>query len=49
MAWDINHGQWRFTQCKRNGTELFGIILPNLHLDFQKFIDDGTLVLVWHS
>jgi hypothetical protein len=49
MAWDADNSQWCFTQCKKNGIELFGVKLPNFHLDFQHFIDDGTLVPGWHS
>jgi hypothetical protein len=49
MAWDIDNSQWRFTQCKKNGVEIFGVILPNFHQDFHRFIDDGTLVPGWPS
>jgi hypothetical protein len=49
MAWDADSSEWRFTQCKKNGIEIFGVNLPNFHLDFQRFIDDGTLVPGWHS
>lgn len=48
MAWDIDKSQWRFTQCKKNGVEIFGI-LPNFHHDFQCFINDDTLVPSWHT
>jgi hypothetical protein len=40
---------WHFSQHRKNGTEIFSIDLPNFSQDFQKYIDDGTLIPGWHS
>lgn len=49
MEWDIDNSIWRFSQRRRNGTELFGVTLPNFCLSFQRYIDDGTLLPGWHG
>jgi hypothetical protein len=36
MEWDLDKSIWRFSQRRRNGTELFGTTLPNFCQDFQK-------------
>jgi len=36
MEWDLNHSTWRFSQCHRNGVEIFGITLPDFCQTFQK-------------
>ncbi len=47
MEWDIDNSTWRFSQRRKNGTELFGIALPDFVSQFQQYIDDGTLVPGW--
>lgn len=49
MEWDLDNSTWRFSQRRRNGTELFGVSLPNFCQSFQKYIDDGTLIPGWHG
>jgi hypothetical protein len=49
MEWDLDNCTWRFSQRHHNGTELFGTTLPNFCQDFQKYIDDGTLVPGWQG
>jgi hypothetical protein len=49
MEWDTNALTSHFSQHRRNGTELFGISLPNFIQMFQQYIDDGTLIPVWHK
>jgi hypothetical protein len=49
MEWDINNSTWRFSQRRRNGTEWFGISLPDFCQTFQQHIDDGTIVPGWHG
>lgn len=49
MEWDLDTSTWRFSQCRHNGVEIFGIMLPDFCQNFQKFIDDGTLIPGWHG
>ncbi len=49
MEWDLDNSTWHFSQCHRNGVEIFGITLPDFCQNFQKFIDDGTLIAGWHG
>jgi len=49
MEWDLDYSTWRFSQCCRNGVEIFGITLPDFCQNFQKFIDNGTLIPGWHG
>lgn len=49
MDWNLDTNMWHFSQCHKNGTELFGVDLPNFCNDFQKYIDDGMLIPGWHS
>jgi len=49
MEWSLDETSWRFSHRQKNGTELFGILLPNFCHEFQKYIDDGTILPGWHS
>jgi hypothetical protein len=49
MEYDADCSQWRFSQRKRNGDELWGTALPHLARDCQLYIDDGTLIPGWHN
>jgi hypothetical protein len=49
MEWSLDETSWRFSHRQKNGTELFGILLPNFCNEFQKYIDDGTILPGWHS
>jgi len=49
MEWNLDEHNWRFSQCHQNGVEIFGIILPNFSQEFQKYIDDGSIIPGWHS
>jgi hypothetical protein len=49
MEWDLDNSTWRFSQCCHNGVEIFGATLPDFFQSFQRYIDDGTLVPVWHG
>jgi hypothetical protein len=49
MEWNLDSRMWRFSQRRKNGTELFGVDLPNFCQDFQHYIDDGSLVPGWHT
>jgi hypothetical protein len=49
MVWDPTNLTWRFSQLRRNGTELFGISLPNFNQLFQQYIYDGTITPGWHK
>jgi hypothetical protein len=49
MEWNLDSRMWRFSECRKNGTELFGVDLPNFCKDFQRYIDDGSLVPGWHN
>ncbi len=41
--------RWRFTQRRRNGKEIWGVQLYNFLQDFQKIIDEGTIIPGWHK
>jgi hypothetical protein len=49
MEWSLDENSWRFSQCRRNGVELFGIVLPSFCHDFRKYINDGTIIPGWQS
>jgi hypothetical protein len=49
MEWDLDNLTWRFSQCRHNGTELFGVSLPNFSSSYQQYIDDGTLIPGWRQ
>jgi hypothetical protein len=49
MEWDLDNHTWRFSQRRKNGTELFGVTLPDFCISFQKYIDDGTILPGWHG
>ena len=49
MEYDLDAAQWRFSHQRRNGLEIWGCELPNFAREFQKFIDDGSLVPGWHT
>jgi hypothetical protein len=50
MEWSLDENNWRFSQCHKNGVELFGVTLPNFCQDFQKYIDDdGSIIPGWQS
>jgi hypothetical protein len=49
MEWCLDTNLWHFSQRCKNGSETFGVILSNFCQDFQKYIDDGTIVPGWHS
>jgi hypothetical protein len=44
MEWNLDSHMWRFSQRHKNGTELFGVDLPNFCQDLQHYIEDGSLV-----
>ena len=48
MEYDLDT-TWRFSQQRRNGTEVWGASLPNFAQDFQEYIDDGSLIPGWHK
>ena len=48
MEYDLDARKWRFSNRRRNGTELWGELLPDFSQNFQKFIDDGLLIPGWH-
>jgi len=49
MEWSLDEHNWRFSQHCRNCVEIFGIVLPNFCQDFQKYINDGSIIPGWHS
>jgi hypothetical protein len=49
MEWNLDKHLWRFSQWRKNGVKFFGVDLLNFCQDFQKYIDDGSLVPGWHS
>jgi hypothetical protein len=49
IEWCLNNHSWRFSQRRKNGSEIFGVTLPQFCQDFQKYIDDGTIIPGWHS
>jgi hypothetical protein len=49
MEWCLDNNTWRFSHQRKNGSEIFGVTLPNFCLDFQKYIDDGSIIPGWHS
>lgn len=49
MEWDLDNSSWRLSQRRHNGTELLGIDLPDFCQNFQKYIDDGSIVPGWHG
>ncbi len=49
MEWDLDNSTWRFSQRRRNGTEIFGTTLSNFCQTFQQYIDDGSLIPGWHG
>jgi hypothetical protein len=49
MEWDLDNFTWRVSQHCGNGTEIFGITLPNFCQSFQTHIDDGTLIPGWNG
>jgi len=49
MEWCLDNNTWRFSHRRKNGSEIFGVTLPNFCLDFQKYIDDGSIIPGWHS
>jgi hypothetical protein len=49
MEWNLDKLLRHFSQRWKNGVEIFGVDLPNFCQDFQKYIEDGSLVPGWHS
>jgi len=49
MEYDLDNTTWRFSQQRRNGVELWGVSLPNFAQNFQKYIDDGSVIPGWHN
>jgi hypothetical protein len=49
MEYDLDKTTWRFSQQRRNGVELWGVSLPNFAQNFQKYIDDGSIIPGWHK
>jgi hypothetical protein len=49
MEWNLDDHVWRFSQHRKNGSELFGVVLPNFAQDFQRYIVDGSLIPGWHT
>jgi hypothetical protein len=49
MEFDLDSSKWRFSQRRRNGTELWGVDIPALARDYQKYVDDGILIPGWHN
>jgi hypothetical protein len=49
MEWCLDTHSWHFSQRHKNGMELFGLVLPNFCEDFQRYIDDGSIIPGWHS
>jgi hypothetical protein len=49
MEWCLDDSNWHFSHRCKNGSEIFGVTLPNFCLDFQKYIDDGSIIPGWHS
>jgi hypothetical protein len=49
MERDLDNNTWTFSQRRKNGTELFGVTLPDFYKSFQKYIDDGTILPGWHG
>lgn len=49
MEWSQDDNSWRLSHRHKNGTELFGILLPEFCKEFQKYIDDNTILPGWHS
>jgi Reverse transcriptase (RNA-dependent DNA polymerase) len=49
MVFNLDTSSWRFSQCRRNGTEIWGTDLPQLSRDFQLYIDDGLIIPGWHN
>jgi len=49
MEYDLDSHSWHFSQHHRNGTELWGVDLPNFSRDFQLYIDNGTIIPGWHT
>ena len=45
----MDNTTWRFSQHRRNGVEIWGVSLPNFAQNFQKFIDDGSIIPGWHK
>jgi hypothetical protein len=43
MEWDLDNITWHFSQRRCNGTEVFGVSLPNFSSSYQQYIDNGTL------
>jgi hypothetical protein len=44
MELSLDEHNWRFCQCCRNGVKNFVIVLPNFCDDFQKYINDGSII-----
>jgi len=49
MEWDLDNSTWHFSLCWCNGVEIFGINLPDFCQNFQKYIDDGSIIPGWHG
>jgi hypothetical protein len=49
MEYDLDSHGWPFSQHRRNGTEIWGVALPNFSRDFQLYIDDGSIIPGWHT
>jgi len=49
MEYDLDNTTWRFSQQRRNGVELWGVAFPNFAQNFQKYIDDGSIIPGWHN
>jgi hypothetical protein len=49
MEWCLDNNTWRFRHRQKNGSEILGITLPNFCQDFQKYINDGTIIPGWHT
>ena len=45
----LDDNTWCFSHPRKNGSEIFGVTLPNFCLDFQKYINDGSIIPGWHS
>jgi hypothetical protein len=49
MEDDMDSHQWQFAKQCHNGDKIWSTSLPNFTQEFQKYIDDGTLIPGWHK
>jgi hypothetical protein len=49
MEFNLDSKSWQVAHRRRNGDEIWSMLLPNFLQDFQKYIDDGLIIPGWHQ